>query len=282
MHAAPGGPFSHERKLDPEIEKAILSKYNLDKPTHLQFLSYLKDLGRGDLGPSFKHKNITVNEIIATALPQSFLLGTMAIILALGIGLTAGIVSALNHNTYLDYGVMSLTVIGISIPTFIIGPMLQLVFAIYWHVLPLAGYQGLAAPSFMILPSVTLALPFGARIARLMRTGILDILQQEFVTTARAKGLRKHEIVIRHILPGAILPVVSYLGPAFSQIVTGSLVVEKIFQVPGLGREFVEGALNRDYTLVMGTVIVYGVFIILFNLLSDIVYALMDPRISYD
>ena len=281
MRAAPGGPFSSERRLDPEIEKALNIKYNLDKPVFAQYVSYLSDLAHGDLGPSFKHKNISVNEIISTALPQSLFLGILAFILALGLGIPSGIVSALNHNKFWDYGIMSLTVIGISLPTFIIGPLLQLLFAIYWRLVPIAGYEGFTAPSYMILPALTLSLPFAARIARLTRTGMLDTLNQDFIVTARAKGLREYEIVIRHALRGGILPVVSYLGPAFSQIVTGSLVVEKIFQIPGLGREFVEGALNRDYTLVMGTVIVYGLFIIMFNMVADVLYGVLDPRVRY-
>ncbi len=281
MHAAPGGPFSNDRRLDPEIEAAIQAKYNLDKPVYIQFFIYLRDLAKGDFGPSYKHKNISVNQIIGTAFPQSFILGFFAFIIALGFGLTAGIISALNHNNYLDFSVMSLSVIGLSLPTFIIGPMLQLGFAIHWQLVPIAGYEGLSAPQYLILPAITLSLPFAARIARLMRTGMIEILSQDFITTARAKGLPDYIIVFRHALRGGILPVVSYLGPAFSQIITGSLVVEKIFQIPGLGREFVEGALNRDYTLVMGTVIVYGICIIIFNLVSDIIYGVLDPRVCY-
>ena len=281
MHAAPGGPFSGDRRLDPEIEAAIHAKYNLDKPVYIQFFIYLRDVAKGDLGPSYKHKNISVNEIIGTAFPQSFILGFIAFVIALAFGLTAGIISALNHNTCLDYGVMSLTVIGLSLPTFIIGPMLQLGFAVYRQLLPVAGYEGISSPEYLILPAFTLSLPFAARIARLMRTGMIEILNQDFITTARAKGLPDYVIVIKHALRGGILPVVSCLGPAFSQIITGSLVVEKIFQIPGLGREFVEGALNRDYTLVMGTVIVYGICIIVFNLVSDIIYGILDPRVCY-
>jgi oligopeptide transport system permease protein len=176
---------------------------------------------------------------------------------------------------------MGSAVLGISLPTFVIGPLLQLVVAMYWGWLPLAGYRGLAHPAYLVLPAVTLALPFAARIARLMRAGMLDVLNQDFIRTARAKGLTETTVVLRHALRGGILPVVSFLGPAIATLMTGSLVVESIFQVPGLGREFIEGALNRDYTLVLGTVIVYGTALILCNLLTDLAYAVLDPRVSY-
>ena len=282
MRFAPGGPFSNERQLDPEIEQALSAKYNLDQPLVVQYVLFLKHLIKGDLGPSFKHKNQTVNEIIARTLPNSLVLGVVALTLALLIGIGAGIISSLHHNSIVDYGFMACAIVGISLPTFVIGPLLQLIFSIQRHWLPLAGYDGLHSPTYLILPSVTLALPFAARIARLMRAGMLEILNQDFILTARAKGLQRHVVIFRHALRGGILPVVSYLGPAFASIATGSLVVEKIFQLPGLGREFIEGALNRDYTLVMGTVIVYGVLIIAFNLLADIAYGILDPRVRYE
>ena len=281
MRFAPGGPFSDERQLDPEIEQALKAKYNLDQPLMVQYALFLRHLLKGDLGPSFKHKNQTVNEIIARTLPNSMVLGVVALLLALSIGVSVGIISSLHHNTMVDYGVMTCAIVGISLPTFVIGPLLQLFFAIQHQWLPLAGYNGLRSPSYLILPAVTLGLPFAARIARLMRAGMLEILNQDFILTARAKGLRGHVVIFRHALRGGILPVVSYLGPAFTSIATGSLVVEKIFQLPGLGREFIEGALNRDYTLVMGTVIVYGGMIIVFNLLADIAYGVLDPRVRY-
>ena len=282
MRFAPGGPFSNERQLDPEIERALNAKYNLDQPLGIQYVLFLKHLLKGDLGPSFKHKNQTVNEIIARTLPNSLVLGVVSLLLALSIGVGSGIIASLHHNSMVDYGFMACAMIGISLPTFVIGPLLQLVFAIQRHWLPLAGYDGLESPSFLVLPAITLALPFAARIARLTRAGMLEILNQDFILTARAKGLQSHVVIFRHALRGGILPVVSYLGPAFASIATGSLVVEKIFQLPGLGREFIEGALNRDYTLVMGTVIVYGVLIIVFNLLADIAYGVLDPRVRYE
>ncbi len=282
VRLAPGGPFASERRLDPVIEKALHEKFHLDKPLPEQYGYFLADLLKGDLGPSFKHRNQSVNQIIAATLPQSIVLGGIAITVALSIGLAAGVVSALKHNTSWDYTAMTAAVVGISLPTFVIGPLLQLQFAVYWTWLPLAGYEGMGRPSYLVLPAVTLGLPFAARIARLMRAGMLDVLQQDFVRTARARGMPEYIVVFRHAFRGGILPVVSYLGPAFTQILTGSLVVEKIFQIPGLGREFVEAALNRDYTLVMGTVIVYGVFVVGFNLAADIAYGILDPRVQYE
>lgn len=279
---APGGPFSAERRLDPGIERALQSQYRLDKPLSSQYGLFLRDLLKGDLGPSFKHKDRTVNEIIAATLPHSILLGFLAFILALGCGLPAGILAAVKQDWATNYVLMGAAILGMSLPTFVIGPLLQLLFAIRWQWLPIAGFEGVAAPEYLVLPAVTLACPFAARIARLMRAGMLDVLSQDYIRTARAKGVPEVAVILRHALPGAILPVISYLGPAITQIATGSLVIEKIFQIPGLGREFVEGALSRDYTLVMGTVIVYGVFIIASNLFADLLYVALDPRVRYE
>ncbi len=278
---APGGPFSFEGRLDPQVQAALEAKYGLDKPLWKQYALYVGGLAKGDLGPSMKHPVHTVNEIIGHTLPTSLFLGTLALLFALALGLGAGIVSALHHNEVLDYGGMAATVIGISLPTFVIGPILQLLFAMYWQWLPVAGYAGLARPEYLVLPALTLSLPFAARVARLMRAGMLDVLNQDFVRTARAKGLRESTVIFRHSLRGGILPVVSFLGPAIATIMTGSLVVEQIFQIPGLGREFIASATNRDYTLVLGTVIVYGVLLILCNLASDLLYGWLDPRVSY-
>jgi oligopeptide transport system permease protein len=278
---APGGPFSGEKKLAPEVQAALEAKYHLDKPLAVQYTRFIGQLLQGDLGPSLKHKERTVNEIIGNHLPTSMLLGSLAISLALMLGLSAGIIAALRQNTALDYSVMTVAVLGISLPTFVIGPLLQMFLAMRAHLFPVAGYHGPGAPAFLVLPAITLALPFAARIARLMRAGMLDVLGQDFVRTARAKGLHEHTVVLRHALRGGILPVISYLGPAVAAITTGSLVVEKIFQIPGLGSEFVNSALNRDYFLVIGTVIVYGLFIVLCNLIADLAYGILDPRVSY-
>ncbi|MFT5128806.1 MAG: oligopeptide transport system permease protein [Rhodothermales bacterium] len=278
---APGGPFSGEKNLPPEVEAALEAKYQLDKPLPVQYFRFMGRLLHGDLGPSLKHKDRTVNEIIGSHLPTSMLLGGIAMSLALAMGLGAGIVAALRQNTAVDYSVMTVAVLGISLPTFVIGPLLQIFLAMRTQIFPVAQYHGLSSPSYLVLPAVTLALPFAARIARLMRAGMLDVLGQDFVRTARAKGLHEHTVVLRHALRGGILPVISYLGPAIAAITTGSLVVEKIFQIPGLGSEFVESALNRDYFLVIGTVIVYGLFIVLCNLIADLAYGILDPRVSY-
>lgn len=279
MRMAPGGPFSSDKNLDPAIEAALLAKYQLDKPLSEQYINFLGNLLQGDLGPSFIQKSKTVNEIIFTTLPTSLLLGTFAILIALAIGLMAGIFAALHRGKTIDYFAMVLAVIGLSLPAFVIGPIFQLLFTMFMPLLPTAGYHGLIEPSYLILPSLTLGLPFAARIARLSRGGMLEVLHQDYIKTARARGLSESRVILGHALKGALVPVASYLGPAIAAVTTGSLVVEKIFQVPGLGREFVEAALNRDYTLAMGTVIIYGSLLILMNLLSDLLSAWMDPRL---
>ena len=279
---APGGPFSGEKKHSAEVQAALEAKYHLDKPLAAQYFRFIGQLLKGDLGPSLKHKERNVNEIIGNHLPTSMLLGSLAISLALMLGLSAGIIAALRQNTVLDYSVMTVAVLGISLPTFVIGPLLQMSLAMRAHIFPVAGYHGPSSPLYLVLPAVTLALPFAARIARLMRAGMLDVLGQDFVRTARAKGLHERTVVLRHALRGGILPVISYLGPAIAAITTGSLVVEKIFQIPGLGSEFVNSALNRDYFLVIGTVIVYGSFIVCCNLIADLAYGILDPRVSYN
>jgi oligopeptide transport system permease protein len=282
MRFAPGGPFSSEGRLDPVVLEALRARYHLDRPLWWQYGHYLWRLAHGDLGPSTKpNRAQTVNEIIGHALPVSLLLGSMALLVALAVGVGAGIVSALRHNTVLDYGTMAIAVLGISLPTFVFGPLLQLGVAFYAGWLPLAGYQGVTQPQYLVLPALTMALPFAARIARLMRAGMLDVLQQDFIRTARAKGLAEPAVVLRHALRGGILPVVSFIGPAVATLMTGSLVVEMIFQVPGLGWEFVQGALARDYTLVLGTVIVYGALLLVCNLVTDLLYGWLDPRVSY-
>lgn len=276
IRLAPGGPFSAERDLPEEVEKALNAKFRLDQPMIVQYGAMLKDAVRGDFGPSMKHRERTVRQIIAQHLPPSMILGALAITLALWIGITVGTISALNANSALDYFGMGITVLGISLPAFVFGPLLQLLFSMRLAWLPVAGY---GQPLQLVLPALTLSLPFAARFARLMRAGMLEVLSEDFIRTARAKGLSERIVVLRHAFRGAVIPVVSFLGPAIAAITTGSLVVEKIFNIPGLGREFVESALNRDYTLVMGTTIVYGSFIVICNMLSDLAYALLDPRV---
>ena len=278
---APGNPFSGDRNVDPQVMAALEAKYRLDRPLAVQYGCFLADLAKGDLGPSIKHKGHSVTEIIARALPASMLLGGLALCLALGMGLILGTIAALHQNSARDVGAMLLAVIGISLPTFVIGPMLQILFAMKLDWLPLTGYEGIRAPVYLMLPALTLAFPFAARIARLARAGMLEVLQQDYIRTARAKGLPERIVILRHALRGALMPVVSYLGPAIASVTTGSLVVEMIFGIPGLGSKFVESALNRDFTLVIGTVIVYGTFIVICNLIADLAYGLLDPRVRF-
>lgn len=333
---APGGPFSSERAVTPDILENLKAKYGLDLPVWKQYLRYVGNLLVGDLGLSTKFKDRTVNQIIATGIGPTALLGALATVLALSIGLTAGVIGAVKQNSVFDYASMSVATFGMSVPNYVTGPILVLVFAMSWKLVPVSGFdvgfaawplavvgalyviwraaewsrvgragvtagrEGaclwiaalalsstaaltvLASSPKLILPSVTLALPFASRIARLMRAGMLEVIGQDYVRTARAKGLSETVVVLRHALKGGILPVVSYIGPAIAGILTGSLVVEKIFNVPGIGREFVEAALSRDYFLVLGIVVLDGALLVSFNLVVDVVYGFLDPRIRYD
>lgn len=282
IRLAPGGPFSREKKVTPEVMQNLLKKYHMDEPLFKQYLRYMGDVIRGDLGPSFKNKDYSVNELIFTSLPNSLILGVVSLCIALILGVSVGIVSALNRNTRIDYAAMSAAVIGISVPLFVVGPVLMLILAMKLKWLPTSGWiTGRAGLKTLIMPTITLAFPYFAYIARLSRASILEVLRSDYIRTARAKGLKQSVVVVKHVLKGAMLPVVSYLGPAFAGIVTGSVVVEQIFLVPGLGNFFVKSALNRDYTLIMGTVIVYSLILIVMNLIVDIIYGLLDPRISY-
>jgi oligopeptide transport system permease protein len=236
---------------------------------------------QGDLGPSFKNKTRTVNEILADKFVVSAYLGLLATIVALVFGLAAGVVAGIRQNSNFDYSSMAVAMAGLSIPTFVVGPILALIFGRYMQALPVAGYEGLMRPSYLVLPVITLALPFAARIARLTRAGMLEVINQDYIRTAWAKGLTEKVIVMRHAMRGAMLPVVSFLGPAIAAMLTGSIVVEKIFFIPGVGSEFVNSAFNRDYTLALGTVILYGVLLVLLNLVVDLVYGYLDPRIRY-
>jgi oligopeptide transport system permease protein len=285
MRLAPGGPFDSERRLPPEVERNVKAAYNLDKPLAQQYLIYLGKLAHGDLGPSYKNKDFTVVQLIATGLPVSARLGLSAMALALLLGITLGIAAALKQNRWEDYSVMSVAMLGITIPTFVTAPILTLVFGIYGitlfgheFTLPVGGWNGGALRN-MILPVTVLALPQIAIVARLMRGSMVEVLRANYIRTARAKGLPVSRIVLGHALRAAALPLVSYLGPALAAILTGSLIVEQIFGLPGIGRYFVQGALNRDYTLVMGVVICYAALIVLLNFLADIAYALLDPRV---
>lgn len=278
MRAAPGGPFDAEADLEPEVLENIRASYDLDKPLLEQYRLFLVRAVQGDFGPSLVYKDFTVTELIGIGLPVSIQVGLSAKFLAIILGCIGGIVAALRQNSTLDHTIMGLSMTGIAVPAFVTAPILALVFGLYLKLLPVAGWNDGALPN-MVLPVVALALPQVAIIARLMRGGMLEVLRSNFVKTARSRGLAESRVVIRHVLPSALIPLVGYLGPALAGVMTGSLIVELIFNLPGVGRYFVQGALNRDYPLVMGVVIIYATFIILFNLLSDLAYAALDPRV---
>ena len=282
MKVAPGGPFSAERNPPPEVLANINKVYHLDEPLPKQYVRYLGNMLRGDLGPSFRYKDYTVNDLIGNTMPNSLILGITALCSALVFGLLVGLVSAVKRNSAADYAAMSVAVIGISVPLFVVGPLLMLLFAIKLKWLPTSGWitgrQGLKT---LIMPALALSLPYFAYIARLSRASILEVLRSDYIRTAYAKGLSYPVVLFKHALKGAMLPVISYLGPAFAGIITGSVVIERIFLVPGLGTFFVQSALNRDYTLIMGTVVMYSIILILMNFVVDILYAVIDPRISY-
>lgn len=278
MRAAPGSPFDMDRKLAPEILRNVEAKYGMNRPLTEQYVRYLGDALQGDLGPSLKYKDKSVAEILKENYPVSVILGLSAIIIASIVGVTLGVLAALRQNRSVDYGVMTLAILGVCVPTFVTAPLLVLLFASTLGWAPSAGWNGGALPN-LVLPVTVLALPQIAIISRLTRAGMVEVLHSNYVRTARAKGLPEHRIVTRHALRAAILPLVSYLGPACAGLLTGSLVVEKIFNLPGLGKFFVISALQRDYTVVMGMVIVYAALILILNLLADLLYAALDPRV---
>lgn len=278
MRAAPGSPFDGDRKLSPEIEANVMAKYGMDRPLHEQYAAYLVGVVQGDLGPSLKYKDKTVLQILQENYRVSLTLGLSAIILATIVGVSLGVLAALRQNQTTDYVVMTIAILGVCIPTFVTAPVLVLVIASKLGWLPSAGWNGGALPN-LILPIVVLTLPQVAIISRLTRAGMVEVLRSNYIRTARAKGLPENRIVRRHALRAAILPLVSYLGPAAAGLITGSLVVEKIFNLPGLGKFFVISALQRDYTVVMGMVIFYAALILILNLIADLLQAALDPRV---
>jgi oligopeptide transport system permease protein len=336
VRLAPGDPFASERAVAPAVRENLRRRYHLDEPLPVQYAYYLRNAVQGDLGPSLKRVDRTVNEIIADEIGPTALLGGVATILAVAIGMTAGVVAAVRQNGLFDYGAMTVATFGISMPNFVTGPLFVLLFALTWKALPVSGFTadvvwwpiaavaalfaawraaewsrvgrkgisaGREASAFwlaalvlfattaatlllknprLVMPSIVLALPFASRIARLTRAGMLEVVNQDYVRTARAKGLAERVVVLRHALRGGLIPVVSYMGPAVAGILTGSLVVERIFAIPGLGREFVESAASRDYTLVLGIVVLDGALLMVFNLIVDVAYGFLDPRIRYD
>ncbi len=275
VRLAPGGPFDEEKKVPPEIKERIEKHYGLDQPLWKQYLSYMGNLVQGDLGPSFKYAGWTVAELIGSSAPVSLMLGLLAMFIALSIGLPAGLIAALYKNSSTDYLAMSAAMIGICLPTFVMGPLLILGFSsgMGWFA-PLGWYTW----SDMVLPSLTLGLYFAAYIARLTRGGMLEVLSQDFIRTARAKGASERRVMLKHALKGGLLPVVAFIGPAFAGIISGSFIIETIFFIPGLGRFFVTSALNRDYTMVLGTVLFYALLIIVMNIIVDLVQAWLNPR----
>lgn len=280
IRLAPGGPFDAEMAAPPEIRANLEAKYHLDEPLLAQYFRYLGEVIAFDFGPSFQYRDWTVNELIARGFPISATIGGMAMLLAFFAGVLIGVFAALRQNTASDYTVMGIAMLGISIPNFVVAPLLILVLSIYAGWLPASGWDWTWQRG--LLPVVTLALPAIAYIARLTRGSMIEVLHSNYIRTARAKGLPERTVILRHALKPTLLPVISYMGPATAAMITGSVVIERIYSIPGLGSYFVQGALNRDYTLVMGVVVFYGVVIILFNFIVDLLYAWLNPRIRYD
>ena len=281
IRVAPGGPFDSEKSLPPEIEANLNEAYHLDEPLWQQYLRYMGNILQGDFGPSFQYREYSVNELIAQGFSVSLTIGGTALLVALLVGCTLGIIAALRQNRPTDYAVTTVAMTGISIPNFVIAPLLILLFAVTLGWLPAGGWDGDGLGK-VVMPVIALALPQIAYISRLMRGSMIEVLRSNFIRTARAKGLSETRIILRHALRPAFLPVLSYLGPASAAVITGSVVIEKIFGIPGLGRYFVQGALNRDYTLVMGVVVFYGMLIIVFNFIVDLLYGALDPKVRYD
>lgn len=279
VRVAPGGPFDSEKAVIPEVKAALEKQYRLDLPLFQQYTAYLGDLASGEFGPSFKYPGRSVNELIGAGLPVTAELGFYALLVAVLIGGLAGVIASLRPNTSQDYIPMSLAMIGICMPSFLLGPLLVLLFGIELEWLPVSGWGDI--PGDKILPSITLGAGYAAYIARLSRAGMLEVLSQDYIRTARAKGLPEWQVVTKHALRGGLMPVVTFLGPAFAGLLAGSFVVETIFQIPGLGRFYVQAAFNRDYTMILGTTVFLSTLIVLFNLLSDIVAAWMNPRLRH-
>lgn len=279
MRAVPGGPLQADRKVSPEVERNLRARFNLDAPLHEQYATHLFRTMRGDLGPAYKIADYSVNEILGQGFPVSASLGILALTFALCLGLTSGVLSAVYRNSGLDSGIMLLATVGIAIPNFVVASLAIVAFVFVIPLFPAAGWGSLRQ---LVLPSLCLGAPFAAYIARLSRTGMLEVLSRDYIRTARAKGLSEPYIVYRHALRGAILPVVSYLGPATAGILTGSLVLERIFALPGMGSHFVDAALQRDYLLAMGAVLVYTLLLSLMNMLVDFAYAILDPRVKLE
>jgi oligopeptide transport system permease protein len=279
IRLAPGSFYSSEKKLPPAVEANIKKKYGLDQPIHWQYLMMMGNVVRGDFGDSLKYEGQSVNEIIARHFPYSATIGILAYILALILGLTAGIIAALKQNSAFDYGSMSLAMLGLSVPNFVIGPILVLVFSLWLYILPPARWGGIAN---IILPVITLAAIYAAYIARLTRAGMLEVMRSDYIRTARAKGLSESKVLLKHAVRGGLIPVVSFTGPALAALLAGTVVVERVFAIPGLGNIFIQSVFNRDEPLTLGIVAFLSILIMVFNLLVDVSYAFLDPRIRYE
>lgn len=280
MRFAPGNPFSTERPLPPEVMANIEAKYGLDKPVFEQYTTYLFNVVQGDFGPSFKYLDYSVNELISVALPVSAKVGFVAFIFTLIMGVTVGTIAALKQNTWIDYTIMSTAMIGVVMPSFVLAPALIYLFSLHWNIFPAGGWHD-GGLKYLVLPVIGMSLLYVATFARITRGSMIETLNSNFIRTARAKGLSYRYIILKHALKPALLPVVSYMGPAFVGIITGSVVIETIFGLPGIGKLFVNAAFNRDYSLVMGVTILIGFLFILFNAIVDILLAMIDPKIRY-
>lgn len=281
MRLAPGGPFDQEQTLSREVRANLDRVYGLDQPITVQYARYLRALSHGDFGPSYKQRDFSVTELIAQGLPVSATLGCSALLLALAFGIPLGLLAAVRRQTSVDVGITSLVVLGLALPGFVTGPLLALLFGVYLQWLPAGGWEE-GAPRYFVLPAITLAVPLAAYVARLTRASALEVFRANFIRTAMARGLGWRRVLWSHALRPILLPVVSYIGPAAAFVVTGSLVVETVFGLPGTGRYLVQGAINRDYPLIMGMVIVYGTLVLLLNLMTDLVYGWLDPRVRHE
>ena len=277
MHLVPGGPFDSDKILPPEIIANIEAKYHLDEPIEIQYLLYMRQLLKGDLGPSYKYIGRDVSDILRDTFPVSFTLGMCAVLVVLGLGLPAGVISAYWKNSLLDRSILLFAAMGISVPSFVLGAVSVWIFSHQWHVLPPALWEG---PQYMILPAFALGTGFAGYIARLTRTTVLDVLGADYIRTARAKGLTEFNILLRHVLKNSLYPIVSVMGPLTAGLITGSFVIEFIFSIPGMGRFFITAVTNRDYPLIMGVTLVYAILIVVANILVDMIYGLLDPRVS--
>ena len=278
LHGTPGGPFDSAKRMPPAIQHSIEAKYHLNDPLWRQYARYLSDLARGDLGPSYQYRDTSVNELIRQGLPVDALIGSLAMLFAILLGGFFGILAAVRRGSAWDHVPMFFAALGIAVPVFVIGPLLILVFAIELHWLPAGDWEP-GSVRFMILPVISLGFPYAAYIARMARSEMIEVLGSPFIRTARAKGLPERTILLRHAIRPVLTPLVSFLGPAFAGVLTGSIIIESVFGLPGIGRYFVTGAINRDYTLVVGITVLYGALIIGFNLLADLCYAWLDPRV---